>query len=187
MRVFVASICKQLSGRHLLASYIVFHIYNSIHLLQRSCFSYDVVRKRLTRIPLTCPQVVGFHMESSLKYKFTGAFSEAALVTFAEGLRDGSVEPDYKSEDVPTGDDAKDGEVTFLNLLCCVPFRARKQAASKTGASAWVPSASHCMVQRRGVGCSNCPPRRLPMPMPAAADLWGWFPWTGGRHRGQKL
>lgn len=61
-------------------------------------------------------------METSLKYKFTGAFSEATLVTFAEGLRDGSVEPDYKSEDVPTGDDAKDGEVTFLHLFCCVPF-----------------------------------------------------------------
>jgi protein disulfide-isomerase A1 len=60
------------------------------------------------------PQVVGFHMETSLKYLFKHPFSEAALVAFAEALRDGTVEPTYKSDEVPTGDDAKDGEVVVV-------------------------------------------------------------------------
>lgn len=51
-------------------------------------------------------------METSHKFLPKESFSEAALTAFAEGIRDGTVTPDYKSDEIPTGDDAMDGEVS---------------------------------------------------------------------------
>lgn len=46
-------------------------------------------------------QVVGFNMDSSRKYVFSGAFSEAALGKFGRGIVDGTVKPNFASEEVP--------------------------------------------------------------------------------------
>lgn len=58
------------------------------------------------------PQAVGFQMSGSKKYKFTGDLGSDELQKWASGVADGSVEPDYKSEDPPEED--KDGEVQII-------------------------------------------------------------------------
>lgn len=60
------------------------------------------------------PQVVAFNMDSSHKYYFGQDFEEKAFVKFAEGVVSGAIQPDYKSADIPTGEDAKDGDVVVV-------------------------------------------------------------------------
>lgn len=58
------------------------------------------------------PQVVGFQMSGSKKYKYSGDLEGEAMKEWAVGVADGSVEPDYKSEDIPEED--KDGGVQII-------------------------------------------------------------------------
>lgn len=46
-------------------------------------------------------QVVGFNIESTRKYVFSEAFSEAALEKFGAGMADGTLPPHFVSEDIP--------------------------------------------------------------------------------------
>ena len=50
---------------------------------------------------LLAVQVVGFNMESTRKFVFSEAFSEAALTKFGGSMADGSLKPHFASEDIP--------------------------------------------------------------------------------------
>lgn len=58
------------------------------------------------------PQVVSFQITGSKKYKMADKFSEENLKKWSAGILDGTVEPDYKSEDIP--EDDKDGAVQIV-------------------------------------------------------------------------
>jgi len=67
------------------------------------------------------PQVVSFQLSGSKKYRMSDKVSEENLKKWIAGILEGTVEPDYKSEDPPEED--KDGEVqivvgkTFDNIV----------------------------------------------------------------------
>lgn len=58
------------------------------------------------------PQVVSFELTESKKYKMPGKITEESLKKFVSGVLDGTVEPDYKSEEIPKND--KDGDVQIV-------------------------------------------------------------------------
>ncbi|CAD7697735.1 unnamed protein product [Ostreobium quekettii] len=68
------------------------------------------------------PQVVAFQLSGSKKYKLSDKVTEEKLAAFVAGVLDGTVEPDYKSEDIPE-DDMDDGVQivvgkTFDKIVC---------------------------------------------------------------------
>lgn len=58
------------------------------------------------------PAVVGFQMSGSKKFKYDGKLDADGLTAWSKGVADGTVEPDYKSEDPPEED--MDGDVKII-------------------------------------------------------------------------
>lgn len=58
------------------------------------------------------PQVVSFQLSGSKKYKMSEKVTEGNLKKWIDGILEGTVEPDYKSEDPPEAD--KDGDVQIV-------------------------------------------------------------------------
>lgn len=58
--------------------------------------------------------VLGFQMDANKKYQMPGAFSEEALDTFAQSLYDDTLQANFKSADIPEGEEAFDGGVAII-------------------------------------------------------------------------